>query len=173
MHPPATAPRFEPALAPAAGRRQAQAGPEGRAGRARRERTGRLLSRAAAASRPGYQHGRYGGGAATEVGLMDGDADARPCSDRAMPSHGRNGHGKAGRAEARHVSPTWRRRHAQSMLQLVHRHDCCPYSAGLHCYRSVGMTYSGFCAGCSAVASISVYKLDNWYTDVLHYFVYC
>jgi len=41
MHPPATAPRFEPALAPAAGRRQAQAGPEGRAGRARRERTGR------------------------------------------------------------------------------------------------------------------------------------
>ena len=110
MHPPATAPRFEPALAPAAGRRQAQAGPEGCAGRARRERTGRRGRPPAVArcsgqpaglpARPARggvckKRGGYGGGAATtEVGLMDGDA--RPCSDRGMHAYGRNGHGTTG-----------------------------------------------------------------------------
>jgi len=113
MHPPATAPRFEPALAPGArcGRgRHKPARKDARAGRAASGRDAEAARAPAVArcsgqpaglpARPARggvckKRGGYGGGAATtEVGLMDGDA--RPCSDRGMHAYGRNGHGTTG-----------------------------------------------------------------------------
>ncbi|PUZ36985.1 hypothetical protein GQ55_9G081700 [Panicum hallii var. hallii] len=124
MHPPATAPRFERALAPGTARpRKAQAGPGGREGRARRERTGRRGRPPAVARCSGQPAGLparpprggvckawgvrwWSGDGGWIDGWGRGDADARPCSDRGMPRLRPKWAREAGRAEARHVSPT-------------------------------------------------------------------